>query len=318
MKILVLGGTNFVGRHIVEEALKKGHSITLFNRGKSNPSIFPELKKIKGDRRNDAWKLAAENWDAVIDTSAYTPSDLTPVFENVKTEHYTFISTISVYDDFRKGAVSEESSVYGEEVKEEQVTAETYGPLKVMCEQLVREKTNDSALIIRPGIVAGPFDPTDRFTYWAVKLAGTSPVLIPGSRKRKIQWIDARDLASFVIEQVEKKATGTFNVVADPCTMEEFIAAAQTQDIENVWVSDEMLLAKGIQAFELPFWLPVSDDYPEGFLTVSNLKAKKAGLKLRSPEETLRDVREWASEKRELAAGLSEDREKEILAEVQK
>lgn len=315
MKILILGGTSFVGRHITEEAIKKRHTVTLFNRGKSNPSAFPELSHITGDRRKDAFKLADEEWDAVIDPSAYSPADLEPVLDNIKNAHYTFISTISVYDDFKKGPAAENSSVHMKQFDSDEVTGESYGPLKVMCEKIIEDRFKGEALIIRPGIVVGPHDPTDRFTYWAKRLNEPGAVLIPGAKHRKVQWIDARDLAQFVISQVEKKAGGVFNVTADSATMDEFVEAVRTEKPEPVWTGDEELQEQGIKPFELPFWIPISEDYPEGFILADNRKAKEAGLVLRPVNESAKDTRAWlqGEPERELKAGLRKEREQELL-----
>lgn len=158
-----------------------------------------------GDRRRDAGKLASEKWDAVIDTSAYTTTDLKPVLENLITDHYIFISTISVYDDFKDCPVNEDGSVFKTEIAADEVTGQTYGPLKAMCERYIEKNAADNALILRPGIVVGPYDPTDRFTYWIMKLNQKGSVLVPGSRERKLQWIDARDLGEFTVLQMEKR-----------------------------------------------------------------------------------------------------------------
>lgn len=315
MKVLIIGGTSFVGRHIVEELVKKKHEVVLFNRGKSNPGIFPELRKILGDRRKDASKLAGEHWDAVIDTSAYTPADLLPILDNINTDHYTFISTISVYTDFKKGAVKENAAVFEKEVQGDEVTGETYGPLKVMCERYIEERLGDKALIIRPGIVVGPADPTDRFTYWAIKLNTAGPVLVPGSKQRKVQWIDARDLAKFTVSQLEKKAAGVFNVVADPVSMEEFVSIVTLGDTETVWADDHFLLEEGVQTFELPFWIPISTDFPEGFILVNNEKAKNEGLTLQSLEQSAKDTLQWSKEEgiSKLKAGISDKKEHDLL-----
>ncbi|WP_142826070.1 NAD-dependent epimerase/dehydratase family protein [Planococcus soli] len=320
MKVLIIGGTSFVGRYIVEELMKKGHEVVLFNRGKSNPGIFPELRRVLGDRRKDAIKLAQEKWDAVVDTSAYTPADLRPILENVRTDHYTFISTISVYTDFKKGAVKENAAVFEEEVQGDKVTGETYGPFKVMCEQLIEERISDKALVIRPGIVVGPADPTGRFTYWAVKLNGEGPVLIPGSKKRKVQWIDARDLAEFTVSQLEKKATGVFNVVADPVSMEEFVSVVSREELETVWADDHFLLEEGVQAFELPFWIPISVDFPEGFILADNKKAKNEGLTQRPLGQSAKDTLEWSKEEglAELKVGISKERERDLLEKLKR
>lgn len=320
MKVLMLGGTSFVGRHMVEKLLENGHEVVLFNRGKSNPTAFPNLRKIIGDRRKDAPKLAEERWDAVIDTSAYTPSDLQPVLQHIKTDHYTFISTISVYDDYKGGPVSETSSVFQHEVQGDKVTGETYGPLKVMCEKLIKESIGDKALIIRPGIVIGPQDPTDRFTYWAMKLNGEGNVLIPGSKERKVQWIDARDLAAFTVSQLERKRTGVYNVVADPVSMEEFVLQTTFGQPDTVWADEQYLLEEGVQAFELPFWMPYSEDYPEGFILVANEEAKGTGLTFRPLKQSAKDTLEWVEKEEnfQLKAGISREKEKNLLEKIKK
>ena len=320
MKILVIGGTSFVGRHIVEALLEKEHEVVLFNRGKSNPHLFPQLQKILGDRRKDAEKLAIEKWDAVIDSSAYTPADLKPVLKNLKTNHYIFISTISVYDDFKNGPVQESGSLFKTEVTEDEVTGSTYGPLKVMCENYIEKNLSDKALILRPGIVVGPYDPTDRFTYWVMKLNGKGPVLVPGSKERKIQWVDARDLAEFTVLQMENKTTGVYNVAADAVSMEELVRTLNGGEADCVWADDHFLLEQGMKAFELPFWIPFSAEFPEGFLLVDNEKAKSAGLGMRSVKQSAQDTLEWAQKEglSRLKTGISENRERELLNKIMK
>lgn len=318
MKILVVGGTSFVGRHIVEEAVEKGHSVTLFNRGKSNPGLFSELSRITGDRRLDANKLQNENWDAVIDTSAYTPSDLVPVLNHVSTDHYTFISTISVYDDFSKGPVDENATMH-KSIEGDTVTGETYGPLKVACENIVKERCTNNSLIIRPGIVAGAHDPTDRFTYWALKLNEGGEVMIPGSESRKVQWIDARDLAAFIIRNVENRTNGTFNLTANPVTMEELVKTLASPDSVPVWVDDRILLEAGIQPFEFPLWIPESNEHPEGFILADNLKAKETGWQPRGLVETAEAVRTWknGASSNDLKTGISAGQEEEIQSALE-
>lgn len=315
MNILVIGGTSFVGRHIVEAAIRNGHQITLFNRGISNPHIFPNLVHIMGDRRKDAMKLAGQKWDAVIDTCGYSPADLLPILENIDTELYVFVSTISVYSDFRSGALKETSEVLSRRIASEDEESEAYGLLKADAEKVVVEALGDSALIIRPSIIAGPYDPTDRFTYWACKLVKSEEVLIPGSEERKVQWIDARDLANFIMKQVEVRSTGTFNVAGDPVDMKTFVDAIRTSEMQAVWVDDAFLLAEGIEPFEIPLWIPITDEHPEGFITVQNTKAKRAGLVCRAAQETAEDIRESlkAIGETELNAGLGREREVELL-----
>ena len=298
----------------------KKHEVVLFNRGKSNPHLFPQLQKILGDRRKDAGKLASEKWDAVIDTSAYTPADLKPVLENLKTDHYIFISTISVYDDFKEGPVKEEGSVFKTEVTGDEVTGTTYGPLKVMCEHFIDKTLSGKALILRPSIVVGPYDPTDRFTYWVMKLKGEGSVLVPGSKERKIQWIDARDLAEFTVQQMENKTTGAYNIAADAVSMEKLVQTLSSGEVDSIWADDHFLLEQGVQAFELPFWIPISTDFPEGFLLVDNSKAKNAGLGMRTVEQSAQDTFEWAQKvgMPRLKAGISEKRESDLLKKIRK
>lgn len=317
MRILVVGGTSFVGRHIVEEAMLKGHDVTLFNRGKSNPELFSELPRITGDRRYDAKKLQNEKWDAVIDTSAYTPSDLLPVLDHVTADHYTFISTISVYDDFSQGPVDEDATMH-DGMEGDAVTGETYGPLKVRCEQIVKERFAADSLIIRPGIVAGAYDPTDRFTYWALKLNEDGEVLIPGSRSRKVQWVDARDLATFIIANIENRTNGTFNLTANPVTMEELVKTLASPTIEPIWIDDQILLEAGIKPFDFPLWIPESDEHPEGFILADNFKAKETGWQPRGLAETAESVRAWKKgiSSDELKTGISEEQQKNIYSVI--
>lgn len=316
MNILIIGGTSFVGRHIVEAAMQSSHQVTLFNRGVSNPDAFPGLHHISGDRRKDAGKLSGQAWDAVIDTCAYSPADLAPVLENIETELYAFVSTISVYSNYSSGAPTETSAVLDSLPHSDEVTGESYGPLKVQAEKMVMEAFGSHALIVRPSIVAGPHDPTDRFTYWASKLARSGEALIPGGKGRKVQWIDARDLASFVIRQVEERGNGIFNVAADALEMEAFASAVGTGDADAVWIDDSFLLKQGIEPFDIPLWIPVSKEHPEGFIAVRNSKAKRAGLQCRSASETAEDIREWLRTQgdRQLKAGISREKELELIA----
>jgi 2'-hydroxyisoflavone reductase len=316
MKILVIGGTSFVGRHIVEAAAGNGHEVVLFNRGISNPEVFPHLRRITGDRRKDAGNLSGQVWDAVIDTCAYSPADLAPVIKNVETGIYVLVSTISVYSNYKNGAPNENSAVLNLELNSDEVTGESYGSLKVQTEEMLIGAFGNRALIIRPSIVAGPYDPTDRFTFWVCKLAESGNVLVPGSKKRKVQWIDARDLASFVIRQIEEQANGVFNVAADAVSMEDFIAAVGIGEAKVNWVDDAFLLSEGIQPFEIPLWIPISEEHPEGFIIVQNSKAKKAGLQCRTARETAGDIRSWlhSQGERPLKAGINREKELKLLA----
>ena len=202
--------------------------------------LFPECRLIAGDRRTQVDQAALEQWDAVIDTCGYTPNDMRPVIEALKekTNHYTFISTISVYDDHSKGDVNENSSIFTQVVTTDEVTGETYGPLKVMCEKELHKGFCEKALIVRPCIIVGPHDPTDRFTYWAKRTIEEGPIAIPGG-DRKVQWIDVRDLAKWIVKMIEENKTGTFNAASQPVFYEKFIDEL-TSNQENEKVSFRM------------------------------------------------------------------------------
>ncbi len=318
MKLLVIGGTSFVGRHIVEQALKNGHEVVLFNRGKTNPDLFPECRRILGDRQIHINQAALEQWDAVIDTSGYTPNDVKPVIEALreKTNHYTFISTISVYDDHSKGDVNENSSKFSHAVTTNEVTGETYGALKVMCENEVLDGFGEKALIVRPCIVVGPHDPTDRFTYWAMRTVESGPIAIPGG-DRKIQWIDVRDLGKWIVKMIEENKTGTFNAASQPVSYESFIdELISPQDTEKVFIADSVILETALDAENrFPFWIPISEQYPQGFIIANASKAIHAGLSIRSLRETAGDTREWAEhlDSEKCKAGPTHDSENLLI-----
>ncbi len=174
MKLLVLGGTIFLGRHVVEQALKRGHEITIFNRGKSNPDLFPQVEKLIGDRDGDLEALRGRRWDAALDTSGYIPRTVKESARLLSSslDHYTFISSISVYDEAFNGEIDEGSPVrkLSDETVEE-ITGETYGALKALCEVEVEKAIQGRALLVRSGLIVGPGDPSDRFTYWPWRLA---------------------------------------------------------------------------------------------------------------------------------------------------
>jgi 2'-hydroxyisoflavone reductase len=316
LKILVIGGTSFVGRYLVEAAQTNGHEVVLFNRGKTNPRIFKKTRHIQGDRRTDAHVLGNEDWDAIIDTCGYTPSDLKPVVDAIKdkTKIYMFISTISVYDNYKNGRPTEKSSTYTQQIVSEEMTGESYGPLKVMCEDIVNKAFGNKALIIRPCIVVGPNDPTDRFTYYATRLAKKGPVALPGGQEpqRKVQWIDVRDMAKWILHMLESGKTGTYNAASNPVSLHEFMAEIASQPIQKEWISDEELERRDLGARRFPFWVPISKDYPEGFIIVDNNEAVNNGLTFRPLRETSKDTRDWAGD-RELKAGPTSEMEHELL-----
>ncbi len=214
MRILILGGTVFVGRHLVEAALARGHEVTLFNRGQHGPDLYPGVEKLRGDRDGGLDALRGRRWDAAIDTCGYVPrivrASATLLANAV--DHYTFISSVSVYPEAHTRHLDEDSPVGAlDDESVEDVTPETYGPLKALCEQAAEGAMSGRALTIRPGLIVGPHDPTDRFTYWPRRVAQGGEVLAPGRPERPVQIIDARDLAAWTLQLVASGARGVYN-----------------------------------------------------------------------------------------------------------
>ncbi len=204
MRILVLGGTVFLGRHLVEAAVRAGHEVTLFNRGQSNPGLFPDVEQVHGDRATDLGRLSGRRFEAVIDTSGYLPRIVREGVSALRrmTEHYTFISTISVYSDLSVIGVDEEGPLLPLSEEGSEDIPRDYGALKALCEEAVSDAYGSAALIIRPGLIVGPWDPTDRFTYWPYRVARGGDILAPGRPDRRIQFIDVRDLAAWTVGMV--------------------------------------------------------------------------------------------------------------------
>ncbi len=321
MRILILGGTVFLGRHLVEAALERGHEVTLFNRGKTNQDLFTDVEKLTGDRASNLESLKGREWDVVIDPSGYLPGVVAETASLLKdaVERYIFISSISVYRDFQEQYVDEGYPVG--KLEDESVTeinGETYGPLKALCEKTVEEIMPGQTLSIRPGLIVGPHDPSDRFTYWVERFARGGDVLVPGKKDRPVQWIDVRDLSQWIIQMAEQKETGVYNATGydKELTMDEFVNVLN-QHYEGaipVWVDDACLLKHAISPFtELPMWIPVTDQHPHGFILASNQKALEKGLSFRTLSETIKDTLAWYQSRLdpELKNGL--DAEKEAL-----
>ncbi len=214
MKVLIIGGTRFLGRHLVDSALVRGHAVTLFNRGKSNPDLFPQIETLIGDREHDLDKLSGRTWDAVIDTCGYFPRIVRLATASLERSvgRYVFISSISLYADVSKIGINESHPVGKiEDETIEEITGESYGPLKALCEKAVLDLYGDRGLVIRPGLIVGPNDLTDRFTYWPVRVARGGEVLAPEKPSVPVQIIDVRDLADFIIRMIEAKSSGTYN-----------------------------------------------------------------------------------------------------------
>jgi nucleoside-diphosphate-sugar epimerase len=325
MRILIIGGTRFLGRHLVEAALAHRHEVTLFNRGQSNPGLFPQLETILGDREKDLDRLKGRIWDTVIDVAGYVPRlvRLSAEVLEPNVSRYVFISSLSVYADFRKIGIDESyplAKIEGESVEE--ITGETYGPLKALCEKAVQEIYGERALVIRPGLIVGPHDPTDRFTYWPVRVARGGEVLAPQNPEALAQIIDVRDLSEFTIKLIEENAWGVYNATGPDyeLTLGKLLEVSKRVSGSNAnfkWASVEFLNQNKVEAWsDMPAWIPDDQEGP-GFARINISKALQAGLKFRPLEETVNDTLEWARTRptdHEWRAGLTAEREAEVLA----
>jgi 2'-hydroxyisoflavone reductase len=325
MEILVLGGTVFLGRALVAAALKQGHNITLFNRGRSNPDLFPSVEKLIGDRNTDLSALEGRKWDLAIDTCGYVPRVVRRSAECLAEaiDHYTFISTVSVYADLGKPNTDESSPVgtLDDETIEE-VTGETYGPLKALCEQAVLNTMPGRVLVVRPGLIVGPYDMSDRFTYWVQRVSQGDEVLAPEPKTFLIEFIDVRDLAEWILRMAEIRQTGIYNAIGpgQPLSMEQFLNTCKEvsgSDARFTWVKEVFLQQNHVEPWsEMPMWLPTEDPEFSGMFTVNGAKALKDGLLHRPVEETIGDTLAWANTRPagyEMKAGISRQRENELL-----
>jgi len=329
--LLVLGGTKFLGPEVVEAALARGWPVTLFNRGKTNPQLFPELEKLRGDRdpaKDDGLKaLQDRGWDAVVDTSGYVPRHVAASASLLAPtcRQYLFVSSISVYADFSRPGMDETAPVGRlEDETVEKVDGETYGPLKALCERAAEQAMPGRTTVIRPGLIVGPHDPSDRFTYWPVRVARGGEVLAPGSASDPTQIIDVRDLAAFIVLALEKNRTGVFNATGpkDPLPIGDLLASCRRvsgSDASFTWVDATFLEEQKIAAWsDMPVWVPPTGEM-EGFARVSIRRALAAGLAFRPLDETVRDTLAWwktepEERRRTMRAGITAEREAEVLA----
>jgi len=323
LRILVLGGTQFLGRHLVEAALGRGHEVTLFNRGRTRPRLFPEAERLRGDRDGGLAALSSGEWDVVVDTSGFVPRVVQQTAELLRARvgRYLFVSSISVYADFSRPGVDEDAPVAPLEQETEDHRSQAYGALKALCEETVREAYGPRSTIVRPGLIVGPCDPTGRFTYWPVRIAAGGRVLAPEPRDAPVQVIDARDLAEWCLHLVEADVDGTFNAVGPeaPLTMERVLAECVRiggGGATFVWAEARWLVDQGVQEWmELPLWIAG----PEfaGHSQVDNSRARAAGLRFRPLRTTIADTLAWATSGAappDAPAGLSREREQELLA----
>jgi 2'-hydroxyisoflavone reductase len=319
VKLLVLGGTKFLGRHAVDVALAQGHDVTIFTRGQTNPGLYPDVEHLIGDRDGNLSALGDGTWEGVVDTSGYVPRVVRQSAEllHERVGRYVFVSSISVYAEF-SAPVDEASPVAELEDPATEEIMEAYGALKAACERVVEETYGDRSARVRAGPIVGPYDPTDRFTYWPRRIAAGGDVLGPGAPTAPVQFVDARDLARWLVQLALAGPGGTFNATgpAQPLSFAELLErtrAALGSDANVVWVDEQRVLEAGVEPWtELPLWLPGSDYAGMGRADIS--RALEAGLTFRPLEETVADTLAWDRTMPGDRPTLAHDREQEILA----
>ena len=318
MRLLVLGGTKFLGRAVVEAALARGHEVTLFNRGQTNPELFPDAEKIRGDRTEDLTPLDGRSWDAVLDMSTFLPRVVRLSTSALRDSvgRYVYVSSISAYADQSVPPV--EGNPVAELADPDSESVDDYGALKATCEQIVEDVFAERALIVRPGLIVGPHDPTDRFTYWPRRIAKGGRVLAPAPPDAPVQFIDVRDLGAWIVHAAESRLEGIYNATGETLTFERFLEECRrvAGDAQIVWVDAERLVEAGVgEWMELPLWgaAPAASAMQRADVS----KAVAAGLRFRPLAETIRDTLAWDAEREWPPAegvGLAPERERELLA----
>lgn len=325
MSILVLGGTGFIGPHVVRRALARGHRITLFNRGRTNTHLFPEAEKLVGDRNGDLSALSGHRWDAVIDNSGYTSRQVGLSVDLLAdaTDQYLFTSTRAVYTDFTAEVMNEDAPIGPKDLPESEWTA--YGPAKVLAERAVEEGFGARTLIVRPPVIVGPGDRSDRFTYWPVRIDAGGEVLVQGDPADPVQFIDVRDLAEFYVHLLEQRTAGIFNSVGPgaPLSAAELvygIRAVTPAPVAFTWVDWDFLAEKGqMPQQQLPFWQPPRGRYLN-YGRMDSSRGIAAGLTFRPLAVTARDTLDWhrsreAGGEYRLRTGLDRGTEAGLLRE---
>ena len=321
MRILVLGGTVFLGRAITDAALARGHRVTHFNRGKSG-APDARVETVTGDRTDNLDALRGHSWHGVIDTSGYLPQVVRRSADALRdaTHRYVFVSSISVYAG---PGFSEDDAVQPPpDPLPDAMTMETYGALKAACEGVVRGIFGERAAIVRPGLIVGPHDPTDRFTWWPWRVARGGRVAAPGRAARAVQFIDVRDLARWTVGLLEREAHGTFNATgpATPIPMSRLLDACRAvsrSDASVEWIDEAFLAESAVKPWtEMPLWVPESDPHASGFMSVPIDRALGTGLEFTAPETTIADTLAWSRTRaagHAWKAGLGEENERALL-----
>ena len=324
IKILILGGTVFLGRHICEQALIADHEVTLFNRGITNPDLFKgDVEYIRGNRSSDLGKLNNRHWDICIDPSGMIPGDVdgSSRFLSDQTEHYTYISSISVYQDYRVNGITEEYALQqlGTDQSTTEMNNENYGALKVMCERSAEENMPGRVLHVRSGLIVGPYDPTNRFTYWPARVHAGGEILAPVTPLQSVQFIDARDQAIWILSMAERRQAGTYNLTgpADSTTLGDLLedcVQAIESDVKFKWAPADVLARHKVHPWMgLPLWLP---DAMSGMNAVSIDAALRQGVITRATQDTVLDTLEWYRSQpsdKNWPAGISRELEAQVL-----
>jgi 2'-hydroxyisoflavone reductase len=318
VKLLLLGGTKFLGRAIVEAALGRGHEVTLFTRGETNPELYPETEKLRGDRSVDLSALDRRTWDAVVDTSGYLPRVVRASAEALRDSvgRYLFVSSISAYANFSEGP-SEDSEraelADGQPVDEMLPEYENYGALKALGEDAVTDVFDERSIIVRPGLIVGPHDPTGRFTYWPHRIARGGDFVVPATADGRFQIIDARDLGAWIVDLLERGESGAFNAAHPGLTWSELVESGLRvtgSEANPVWIDEDWLAGQGVgEWMEVPMWL--RDPEWVGMNRADVSRALGAGLTFRPLDETVRGTLDHAETTDE--AGLKPERERELL-----
>ena len=322
LNILILGGTGFIGPHQVRYAMYRGHQVSIFNRGRTAPELFPGVETLIGDRDGQLDALRGRSWDAVIDNSGYVPRHVRDSVELLRDSvgRYLFTSTGSVYS-FDQDEITEEGELLPIEDPESEDVNRYYGPLKILCENAVTDGFKERGTVLRLHVVAGPGDTTDRFTYWPVRIDHGGEIIAPGSQHTPVQYIDVRDLAEFMILALERDIGGTFNTAGpalDPTSMAEFlygVRAITSTPLSFTWI-DEEFLAEREARFQL--WYPPTEGPIRGLSRVRSHKAVAAGLKFRPLAETALDTLDWyrtLPEERRNQVALNLERDQGLLEE---
>jgi 2'-hydroxyisoflavone reductase len=327
MKILFLGGTLFLGRHTVQCALERGHEPTLFNRGRTGTDLFPGVERLVGDRAGDVSALRGRSWDAVVDLSAFgRPWEVRRSAEVLRdaVDHYAFISSLSVYLP-APGPVREDHPLRrpAGPTPPPPGSFEAYAELMVFAEGEVEEAFPGRALLARTGNLVGPYDPVDRYFYWLSRAAEGGEVLAPGRPERRIELLDARDAAEWLVKNLEARTVGPFNLVGPPggLAMGEWLegcAEAAGSGVRFTWVDDAFLVAQGVKPWiDLPYWEPEGEGATAGAFDTSIDRALATGLACRPPVETARDTLAWdrahPDAGRGRRMGMNRERERELL-----